>query len=63
MTRAELSDDKKKQYDAIVERMMREIEEQNPEQYSKKNQLDGKATDIYISVTEKYLPELEKLLK
>lgn len=61
MTREELSDDKKRIYDEICDKIMREIEEQNPDQYHNPGQLDGKATQIYRETFEKYRPELEAL--
>ena len=63
MTRNDLSEEKKKQYDAIVDKIMQEIEAQNPEQYHVPNQLDGKATAIYRETFNKYRPELEKLFE
>lgn len=61
MKRIELSDEKKIKYDAICDQIMKEIEEQNPDQYLRKGQLDGKATQIYQKTYNKYLPYLRAL--
>ena len=52
---------RKKKYDAICGKIMREIESQNPNQYNRSGQLDGIATQIYRDTFEKYRPELEAL--
>ena len=61
MKRSELSEEKQKEYDLIVEKIMKEIEQQNPDQYHEEGLLDGKATAIYRETYKKYLPELRKL--
>ena len=60
MTRNELPDEKKKEYDEIVARCMKEIEENaiQPE----KDSLDLRPDQIRRSITQKYLPLLEKIL-
>lgn len=63
MKRSELSEEKQKEYDLIVEKIMQEIEQQNPDQYHKPGLLDGKATRIYQDTFKKYLPELRKLFE
>lgn len=63
VTREDLPEDKKKEYDLIVEKMMKEIEERNPDQYVRPNQFDGMATKIYIEVSNKYVPQLDKILR
>lgn len=62
MTRDELPEDKKIEYDLIIEKARKELEERNPEQYHKSGQLDGEATRIYIEVSNKYVPQLDKIL-
>ena len=61
MTREGLSEEKKAEYDKICDKIMAEIEIQNPDQYHRPGQLDGRATQIYRETFEKYRPELEKL--
>ena len=61
MKKEDLSKDQRRRYDEIVERMLREIEEQNPDQYHKLGMLDGKATRIYIEAEKKYLPMLDEI--
>ena len=61
MKRDELSDEKKKEYDAICDKIMREIESQNPDQYRHSGQFDGKGTQIYRDTFEKHRSELEAL--
>ena len=63
MRRSELSEEKQKEYDLIIEKIMHEIEQQNPDQYHQKGLLDGKATSIYQEAYKKYLPELRKLFE
>lgn len=63
MTREELSEEKKAEYDAITSKMMREIEnelEKLPPQ--PKNQLDGPGDKVYRDVSNKYLPEIRRIL-
>lgn len=63
MTREELSEEKKAEYDAITSKMMQEIEkelEKLPPQ--PKNQLDGPGDKVYRDVSNKYLPEIRRIL-
>ena len=62
MTRAELSDDKKREYDMVLDEMMKEIESKMPEQYHRSGQLDGKASKIYQEVSARYMPRLNQIL-
>ena len=61
MTRNELPDDKKREYDAIVDRCMKEIEENDTE--SRNNTFSSKSDAIRQQITQKYLPLLNKILK
>ena len=63
MLREELSEEKRKEYDALTAKMMREIEEELaklPER--KKGQLDGPGDKVYRDISNKYLPEIRRIL-
>ena len=60
MTRNELPLDKRKQYDELVDACMREIEEEVPEPQAT---FDLRPDLIRRSITNKYLPMLEKILR
>ena len=63
MSRERLSDEKQIEYDAIIAKMMKEIEEELekiPPQ--PKNQLDGPRSKVYRDVSNKYLPEIKRIL-
>lgn len=63
MSREKLSEEKQKEYDAITAKMMKEIEEELekiPPQ--PKNQLDGPRSKVYRDVSNKYLPEIRRIL-
>lgn len=63
MTREELSEEKKAEYDAITLKMMREIEKELEKLPSQpKNQLDGPGDKVYRDVSNKYLPEIRRIL-
>ena len=59
MTRNELPIDKQREYDAIVEQCMKEIEEEVPKPRSS---FDLRPDEIRRSITQKYLPKLEEIL-
>lgn len=59
MTRKDLPIDKQREYDAIVNECMKEIEEKVPEPQMT---FDFRPDDIRRSITQKYLPRLEKIL-
>lgn len=63
MKKEDLSKDQRRRYDEIVERMLREIEEQNPDQYHKPGMLDGKATRIYIEAEKSICQCLTRYLR
>ena len=61
MLREELSEEKRKEYDALTANMMGEIEEELaklPER--RKEQLDGPGDKVYRDISNKYLPEIKK---
>ncbi len=61
--REELSEEKQKEYDALTANMMREIEEELaklPER--RKGQLDGPGDKVYRDISNKYLPEIRRIL-
>ena len=63
MLREELSEEKRKEYDALTENMMREIEEELaklPER--RKGQLDEPEDKVYRDISNKYLPEIRRIL-
>ena len=63
MLREELSEEKRKEYDALTENMMREIEEELaklPER--RKGQLDRPEDKVYRDISNKYLPEIRRIL-
>ena len=63
MLREKLSEEKKKEYDEIMAKIMKEIErdlEKIPPQ--PKNQLDGSRSKVYREVVNRYLPEIRKIL-
>ncbi|MCR5236453.1 MAG: hypothetical protein K6E34_04525 [Lachnospiraceae bacterium] len=62
MTKEELSPEKRREFDAIVDTMMAEIEEQSKEVEHKTGQLDGPGTQVYIRITRKYQPKLVAIL-
>ena len=64
MKRLELSSEKQKEYDEIINKMMSEIEELCESVPSgSMHYLDGEKTKIYREVTEKYIPILNDLLE
>ena len=63
MLREELSEEKRKEYDALTANMMGEIEEELaklPER--RKEQLDGPGDKVYRDISNKYLPEIRRIL-
>ena len=63
MLREELSEEKRKEYDALIANMMGEIEEELaklPER--RKEQLDGPRDKVYRDISNKYLPEIRRIL-
>ena len=63
MLREELSEEKRKEYDALIANMMGEIEEELaklPER--RKEQLDGPGDKVYRDISNKYLPEIRRIL-
>ena len=63
MLREELSEEKRKEYDALTATMIREIEEELaklPER--RKWQLDGPRDKVYRDIANKYLPEIRRIL-
>lgn len=63
MLSEELSEEKRKEYDALTANMMGEIEEELaklPER--KKGQLDGPGDKVYRDISNKYLPEIRRIL-
>lgn len=63
MSREELSEDKKIEYDALTSKMMQEIEEELKKLSSTaQNQLDGPRSKIYRDISNKYLPEIRRIL-
>ena len=63
MLREELSEEKRKEYDALTAKMMGEIEEELaklPER--EKRQLDGLGDKVYRDISNKYLPEIRRIL-
>ena len=63
MLREELSEEKRKEYDALTANMMGEIEEELaklPER--RKEQLDGPRDKVYRDISNKYLPEIRRIL-
>ncbi len=63
MLREELSEEKQKEYDALTANMMGEIEEELaklPER--RKEQLDGPRDKVYRDISNKYLPEIRRIL-
>ena len=59
MTRNDLPIDKQREYDAIVDQCMREIEAKVPEPRAT---FDSHPDEIRRRITQKYLPRLEKIL-
>ena len=59
MTRDELPNEKKKEYDSIVAACMKEIEEKVPKPQAT---FDLYPDEVRRQITNKYLPKLEKLL-
>ncbi len=63
MSREELSEEKRIEYDALTMRMMQEIEEELAKLPDRKSgQLDGPRDKVYRAVADKYLPEIRKIL-
>lgn len=63
ISREELSEDKKIEYDALISRMMQEIEEELEKLPPQpKNQLDGDRSKVYRDISNKYLPEIRRIL-
>lgn len=63
MSREKLSEEKQKEYDAITAKMMKEIEEELEKLPPQpKNQLDGPGSKVYRDVSNKYLPEIRRIL-
>lgn len=61
--REELSEENRKEYDELTTKMMREVEEELaklPER--RKGQLDGPRDKVYRDVSNKYLPEIRRIL-
>ncbi len=63
MTRNDLSEEKKKEYDRISDAMMFEIRKIEEEIPHKKGQLDGAQTRAYRQITKKYKPMLDAILR
>lgn len=59
MTRNELPIDKQKEYDAILDECMKEIEDNVPEP---KEAFDTRPDIIRRKIAEKYLPRLNRIL-
>lgn len=63
MSREELSEERKKEYDALLSKMMQEIEEELKKLPPQpKNQLDGPRDKVYRDISNKYLPEIRRIL-
>ncbi len=63
MLREELSEEKRKEYDALTANMMREIEEELAKlPRRRKGQLDGSEDKVYRDISNKYLPEIRRIL-
>lgn len=63
MSRKKLSDEKQIEYDAIITKMMKEIEEELEKLPPQpKNQLDGPRSKVYRNVSNKYLEEIKRIL-
>ena len=63
MLREELSEEKRKEYDALTANMMREIEEELAKLPGRrKGQLDGSEDKVYRDISNKYLPEIRRIL-
>lgn len=63
MLKEELSVEKLKEYDALTAKMMRDIKEELaklPER--RKGQLDGPRDKVYRDISNKYLPEIRRIL-
>lgn len=64
MSELNLTPEKQKEYDSLLNEMMQEIErdlEKLPEH--KKNQLDGLHDKVYRDVTKKYLPQIKEVIE
>ncbi len=62
MLREELSEEKRKEYDALTAEMMGEIEEELAKLPRRKGQLDGPEDKVYRDISNKYLPEIRRIL-
>lgn len=63
MLREELSEEKRKEYDALTAKMMGEIEEELAKlPKRRKGQLDGPRDKVYRDVSDKYLPKIRRIL-
>lgn len=63
MLREELSEEKRKEYDVLTAKMMREIEEELAKLPERRNrQLDGPRDKVYRDISNKYLPEIRRIL-
>lgn len=63
MLREELSEEKRKEYDALAEKMMREMEEELAKlPQRRKGQLDRPRGKVYRDISNKYLPEIRRIL-
>lgn len=63
MSREKLSEEKQKEYDEITAKMMKEIEEELEKLPPQpKNQLDGPRSKVYRDISNKYLPEIKRVL-
>lgn len=63
MKREELSEEKRRKYDEVVDKIMQEIAEKNPDRYHSEGQLDGEGSKIYMEVTRKYIDQLNAILR
>jgi len=62
MKREELSKEKREEYDALVDEMMKKIEEECSQLNKEGLCLDGEQTKVYQRVTQEYLPKLNSIL-
>ncbi|MDE7310122.1 MAG: hypothetical protein K2N87_00610 [Eubacterium sp.] len=63
MLKEELSEEKQREYDALIAKMMREIDEELAKlPKRRKGQLDGPTDKVYRDISNKYLPEIRRIL-
>lgn len=63
MLREELSEEKRIEYDVLTAKMIKEIEEELAKlPKRRKGQLDGPRDKVYRDVSNKYLPEIRRIL-